>query len=209
MAGTNIHYPDDVYTHNHTYQGNGCENIWDTTDRPYFGGSIVSCATNLTKTQDDETQKIGTYYNFAALNAGSGAGGSFDNANYPDTFCPLGWQMPYGGTGGDYYNKSRSWMYLFEQYSLINDPASAEQFLSYPFSTILSGDYHWTTGALYHLDDTGKLATKTSATLERFYQTMINHNEILQNQTILRSDGSSIRCIFGISNLEKLSMASA
>ena len=137
--------------HDHTYYGNGCPNDWGTDGD---GGSNKSCSTRIIGTRDGENQKTGTLYDLQA--ATSGTNGSAPTGDLtPDTFCPLGWQLPYGGTGGDYYDKSRSWEYLFNEYSLGSGVSGANAVRSYPMSYILPGVYNWITGLLYFQDRNG------------------------------------------------------
>ena len=117
-------------TGDHTYYGNGCE-----TDS---SGSRVACSTRLSTTKDGESQSIGVYYTPKAIFAGYDLSTAQAGATIPDSFCPLGWQLPYSGTGGDYSDQSRSWKYLLvEAYGY----SSALPSFSYPTSIILSGSW--------------------------------------------------------------------
>ena len=157
MAGTPADltvYIDTDPSHDHTYFGRGC---------PGGDGSITPCIDSAAggryvATVDGETQKNGTYYHIQAVTVGTGAAMKTDNANAPDTFCPLGWQMPYSGKGGDYYDKSKSNDYLFTAYNIDFDPGStagAIKLASYPFSYVYSGNYYWGTGRLYRQSNVG------------------------------------------------------
>ena len=141
VTGTDIsNHFDSEPRNDHTYFGKGCDNNWSGNEPPY-GGSSVSCSYDTVQTYDNETQSIGTYINFQAASAGSGGVVSDENANAPDSFCPLGWQMPYGGTGGDYYDKSRSVEYLFYRYG--TEPSlEAQKMKSYPISMVNSGHFY-------------------------------------------------------------------
>ncbi len=141
-------YKDEDVTHDHTYLGNGCSNGWSS-------GSKTPCNTRIVSTADSEPQKNGTYYHFQAATSGSGGGMSTKNSNSPDTFCPLGWKLPYSGTDGDYYDKSKSWKYLFNKYGLINDSAGSTAARTYPFSYIYSGTFDYNTGYLHVQGVTG------------------------------------------------------
>ena len=133
----------------HTYYGNGCPNGWGTSGE---GGSSTPCSTRVLKDKDNEQQKNGTYYNFQAVTVGTGGAIETQNNNSPDTFCPLGWQLPYSVTGGDYHDKSKSWIYLVSSYNYSynqsSDPDGAK-LKKYPFSLVSSGHFYWRTGRLY------------------------------------------------------------
>ena len=153
-ADLSVYVASDV-NHDLTYYGNGCFGI---------PGSFTPCESRIVTTSDGEDLEIGTYYHFQAATAGSGGASlATDNTNAPDTFCPLGWQMPYGGTGGDYYDKSRSWRFLFNTYNYGNDDVNAV--LSYPISEIRSGN----------MDSAGHLNRMTQ---------VLNHWTITNEQSI-------------------------
>ena len=144
MAGTDIYrYKDTSVNHDHTYYGKGCSNGWDS-------GSRVSCSIETVTTFDSEIQDIGTYYTFQASSVGSAnTEPSEDFASVPDTFCPLGWQLPYDGTGGDYYNKSKSWKYLFGLYGIDDSTAGIHKLDSYPTSYVMNGMFNINYGEIY------------------------------------------------------------
>ena len=154
-------YKDTDLSHDHVYFGNGCSTgTGSETPCPASdaGGRYV-------ETADGETQKNGTYYNFQAATVGTGSAVTVQNTNVPDTFCPLGWHMPYGGTDGDYYDKSRSWRRLFDIYDITYDDegtrASATKVHSYPFSYVYSGDYRFDQGKLYLMGSNGRWWSST------------------------------------------------
>ena len=148
MAGTDVSlYDDSNKDHDHTYFGNGCNQAFEDG-----GGSALSCTTRDTVTYDGETQYIGAYYNFQAATSGFGGSGAYSlHPVSDDTFCPLGWQLPYAGTDGDYYDQSKSWEYLFDVYSIqmgeYPEGGTEEQrsysrkLRAYPFSYIQGGMY--------------------------------------------------------------------
>ena len=152
VEGTNIEYIDNNSTHDHTYHGNGCTNNWDGDNPDGRGGSKFSCETNLIATNDNEAQKIGTYYTIQAATGSTGYSTNEDPTGslIPDTFCPLGWQLPYAGTDGDYYDKSKSWRYLFDTYHYSeSSQVNNGKIRSYPLSYNLAGRYEWNYGRLY------------------------------------------------------------
>ena len=107
-------------------------------------------ATNDCFLQDNETQKIGTYYNWLAATAGTGTN-SFSSGNTTDSICPAGWQLPvdgskttnkswdkliYGTYGGDVEDRS---------IDAVNNVAAGGT----PTNTITSGYFQTLAG--YHL----------------------------------------------------------
>ena len=147
-------YQDGTATNDHSYYGFGCNNGWGTSGED---GSQTPCPDSnaggrYVTTADGETQKNGTYYNFQATTVGTGGTMSTKNADAPDAFCPVGWQLPYSGTGGDYYDKSKSWKYLFTAYSYSDDIQGRTGVMSYPISNIKSGMFIWNMGRLYFLN---------------------------------------------------------
>ena len=182
-------YIDTDATHDHTYYGNGC----------YEGtGSSTPCSSHLIETIDNEEQEIGTYYHFQAITSGSGGGTTADDANAPDSFCPLGWQLPYSGRGGDYYDKSKTWNHLFKSYGLhIGDGTAtdATKVKSYPFSYVYSGYYVWSTGRLY--DQSIRVlywsSTVVSSTVAYYLYTW--SSGVRPAGTNSKAGGSAVRCV--------------
>ena len=194
VAGTDVlQYLDTTINHDHSYYGNGCPNPWGDDGA---SGSDVSCSTRLLTTYNNtETQKNGTYYSFVAVTAGSG-NWSFDveNANVPDTFCPLGWQLPYGGTGGDYYDISRSWKYLLDQYNYTLTEESQERIRSYPASYVYAGNYNWKTGRLYRFSDRSyHWSSSTLSAGSAYKMSVLPYGMMRENDSKLA--GYSIRCV--------------
>ena len=193
MAGTDIHQTDSTHANDRTYYGNGAKS---SEYPPGENGSLVAGSTNLTLSFDGETQRNGVYYRYMAATSGSGVEVSALNANAPDTFCPLGWQMPYGGTGGDYYNKSRSWIYLFNTYGYTGDLDSAEKVKSYPVSYVMGGYYNWgSTGRVFSLDAYGPYWTMTVNSANNAWRYDIAPTAIhgFNGQAGTKSDGFTVR----------------
>ena len=191
MAGTDISdKADGLVAHDHTYFGNGCPGD-DSQPESY-----ESCSSKTEPTFDGETQNIGSYYNFQAATASSGVALSEANTIAPDTFCPLGWQMPYSGTGGDYYDKSRSWKVLTEEYEYGDTSSGAAGLKSYPIDYVYSGNYFWNRGRLYALNNNGyywsstiwndSSAANLSTWADKVSIAASNHKAL----------GVNIRCIF-------------
>ena len=207
-------YKDETVTNDHSYYGRGCKNGWGTGGD---GGSITPCNDSdaggrFVKTADNETQKNGTYYHFQAATTGTGSTVTTNNTNTYDTFCPLGWQLPYSGMGGDYYDKSRSWNYLLTTYSIGFDDgttADATKIKSYPFSYVYSGYYYWNTGRLYLQSKNGLYWSSTVVSSNVAYRLNTWSSVVNPADTSSKAVGSTLRCDFDISILEKLPMASA
>ena len=188
VEGTNINKGTNW---NNVYYGLGCTNGWDTNiGAPSYGGSATSCSIRNVNTVDNETQSIGTYYTYHTSTLGSIGSSTEDNANAPDTFCPLGWQMPYGGTGGNYYDKSKSWKYLVETiYQLSRTSGNVLQ--RYPFSIIRSGGY--VNGYLHFTNGLGRLNTSTISSSAGYYLAMISGE--YQISPVSRGEAYPLRCV--------------
>ena len=196
-------YKDGVVTNDHSYYGRGCKNGWGTSGE---GGSQTPCADSdaggrYVTTADGETQKNGTYFNFQAATGGAGGAMAADKTDSPDTFCPLGWQLPYSGTGGDYYDKSKSWKYLFNYYSLTDSQAGVTKLKSYPFSYVYSGSYYWHTGRLYRQSSNGFYWSSTVITNSTSAYRLAS-SAVLSADSDSRAGGVALRCVLGISNLK-------
>ena len=182
-------YKDTNTAHDHTYYGNGCAG---------GTGSTTPCDTRIVQTADDDSQKNGTYYHFQAATSGSGGAITTDNTNSSDTFCPLGWQLPYSGTGGDYYNKSRSWNKLFTEYNIAfgNGTATdATKIKSYPFSYVYSGDYNWYTGRLYNQSNDGNYWSSTAISSADAYNLNTWSSVVRPAYTLNKAFGNALRCV--------------
>ena len=198
-GGTNFQLRD------HTYFGNGCQNEWGQDGE---GGSDIPCSSRIAKDGNNENQKIGTYYHFQAATSGSGGPMTSESENLPtpDTFCPLGWQLPYSGTGGDYYDKSKSLRKLFDTYSITYNDGGITQVnkvRSYPFSFIYSGSYHWTTGRLYYLEVTGRYWTGTVINTTGAYRLNIWPTIIRPADTDSKNNGQDVRCVNNFRSLRR------
>ena len=194
MEGTSIlPYQDINAEHDHTYYGNGC------TGEAGESASSKSCTTRIVPTKDSENQSIGTYYGFQAVTSGAGATAADDNINISDTFCPLGWQLPYDGTGGDYYDKSKSWRYLVEttydiETGVINDAAVAKV-ASYPLSYIQSGMLNLGIARIYLLDDTGFYWSKTNNTSVAGYRLNLTLHVVRLSVSNIKAGLATVRCV--------------
>ena len=194
-------YKDGTVTNDHSYYGRGCKNDWGTGGD---GGSQTPCADSdaggrYVKTADNETQKNGTYFNYQAATSGTGGAIKTDNTNSSDTFCPLGWQLPYSGKGGDYYDKSRSWNYLFASYNIGFDSqesaTSATKIKSYPFSYVYNGNYFWYSGRLYNQGKTGFYWSSTIINSTNAYNLSTWSTGIRPSDAGNKVHGFAIRCV--------------
>ena len=204
VEGTDIHTEkvDNNVEHNHTYYGNGCEAGWDSK-KPYYGGSTTSCSSRIARTYESEEQSIGTYYNYTASTTIIDSTGS-DNYNFSDTFCPLGWQLPYSGTGGDYYDQSRSWNYLFATYNIASGQPGSTSIRSYPISVIRSGLYFWQQAALYLQTMSGFYWSITNTGWNNAYRLDTYQEGFNITESGNKTYGQPVRCTLGISNLKNL-----
>ena len=192
MEGTDVYqYKDLDWGHDHSYYGNGCPNEW--TDSSGESGSAHSCSTRVIKLYNYEELLNGTYFNYKGLTAGDQNGR--DNANSPDSFCPLGWQVPYGGTGGDYYDKSKSLKYLLNTYGYGADQTGQEGIIKYPLSNTYAGYYHWNSGRLYYQEILSNLSTLTTNAGDKYYLSEIYSPDHFTQLSFKKALGSTIRCV--------------
>ena len=193
-------YKDGTVTNDHTYYGRGCKNDWGTNGE---AGSQTPCADSdaggrYVTTADGETQKNGTYFNFQAATVGAGGAMATDKTDSSYTFCPLGWQLPYSGTGGDYDDKSKSWNHLFKSYDLhIGDGTTtdATKIKSYPFSYVYSGHYHWTTGRLYYQGRNGYYWSSTVVSSTNAYVLVTWPSVVRPAYPDTKTFGNTLRCV--------------
>ena len=188
---------DDEYAHDHTYYGNGCPNDWNDPN----GGSTVACSTNLVTTFG-EVQAIGVYYDYHAATTGSGGPDSLknNNENSPDTFCPLGWQMPYSGTDGDYYDKSKSFRYLKSMYLSPGDtePDIGKKGLKYPMSFARTGIYVTSKGGLALMGVASYQTSITNYTRFAGYKGTVYDDAFSAFAFQDKRDSESIRCFLSL-----------
>ena len=195
-----VQFVDESHNNDHTYYGMGCPNYYGKDGST---GSDVPCSTRVIQDGDGDDQKIGTYYSGQAGMTGSIVKNTGLNHNAPDTFCPLGWQLPYGGTGGDYYDKSRSWKYLFTLYGENGALPTGSTTTKYPHSLIGSGEYYWAIGRLYNMFgySGGHYLTLTSGN-EGQSMSRLSIWNTLSIEYINERFGEAIRCDCRISNLK-------
>ena len=184
-------YIDTDSEHDHTYYGNGCSRSEYPEGQ---SGSITPCSTRILQDGNGESQKNGTYYHFQAATSGSGASTTTDNTNTPDTFCPLGWQMPYGGTGGVYYDKSRSLRYLFNIYGIEVGGMNAQILGLYPFSYVLSGRNDWTSSRLYIQGNNTEMWSMTVSGVNSAYR-LDRWPDGFDFNSPAKTNGHTLRCV--------------
>ena len=207
MEGTDI--SEILYSANdNTYYGNGCPGNHSPSGG---GGYTTACSSRITETDDGETQYIGVYYTFQAATSGSGfiADNKSDNLLIPDSFCPLGWQLPYGGTGGDYYDKSRSWKYLFAEFNfnLTTTNTLFELFREYPFSAIRGGRYYGDYGELIDYGRSGFYHSSTQQSdvgVHRILSYDGTRVGTIAQRSGPKREGQSVRCVLFLASGKSL-----
>ena len=192
VAGTNTYQLDDETKNSHSYYGNGCSSSQYPAGED---GSTKACTTRIIIDGNNQDQKNGTYYNFQAATSGTGGAITTDNTNTTDTFCPLGWQLPYSGTDGDYYDKSKSWNLLFDTYIIKNDTSGSASLKSYPLSYIYAGYYAWNTGRLYNQTNGGNYWSATSFNSTISYDLASWSTAVYPSRTALKVTGYALRCV--------------
>ena len=188
MEGTDVSgHNDSNVLNDHTYFGNGSTAGWTPPNQ-------ISGTTNTTRTSDNEELLIGSYHNYQA--ATSGSGGSITTiSEAPDTFCPLGWQLPYGGTDGDYYDRSKSWNNLFRLYNISDDTSGAVKFSSYPFSYIRSGMYYFWSSILIEQDYLGRFWSIMNQNGDQASRIQLGETVFHQTGYDSKQAGVTLRCI--------------
>ena len=142
------------------------------------------------------------YYDYLAATTGSGGIDSLknNNENSPDTFCPLGWQLPYSGTGGDYYDKSKSFRYLKSMYLSPDDtePDIGKKGLKYPMSFARTGIYVTSKGGLALMGVASYQATITNYTRYAAYKGTVYDDAFSAFGYQDKRDSESIRCFLSL-----------
>ena len=182
-------YKTTDITRDVTYYGNGCPDNSDTNNHP--------CSSCLANTYlNVELQKNGTYYSGQAATVGTGSSITDIEADVPDTFCPLGWHLPYSGTDGDYYDKSKSWLYLFLRYNYLNDQSGSIGISTYPLDYVRSGILNLEKGYLAYLNSVGQY---WSSVIHGGYHGVYRLNYWIGNyyeaQMVYMATGEAIRCV--------------
>ena len=201
VEGTDVtQYAASDSNQNRTYYGKGCPNVWDNSKASEgYGGSPVSCSVSTVKTSDNEYQMVGTLYTYRAANSGSGNDQLADNNNSPDTFCPLGWQLPYSGTGGVYYDQSKSWNYMFSFYDINVSESGSANARSYPVSFIYSG--YFLNGGLSGVGSGNVSWTITKYNLNRAYRFILTRTRAVPNDVEGIVSLQTVRCFYDFSIL--------
>ncbi len=186
MAGTTLstlaNYLDTDKTHEHTYFGNG--------NGPNANLTTVG-TTYETTTYDGETQKIGTYYNFQAATIGTGASLTEQYDEAPDSFCPIGWQLPIGNT----QNVDKAFQKLLNSYNISSNSAGSNAGRSYPLSYLLSGNYYWDYGRLGDLGSRGRWWSSTIEGEGSAYNLNIHEDGIYAGDNRNMNYGFPLRCV--------------
>ena len=193
MEGDSLASGGSTTNRDRTFYGNGCPNFWKD-EPPLYGGSDTACSTRIVQTTDNESQKNGTSYSYMAASSGSGGTGlTSDNTIVSDTFCPLGWQLPYGGTGGDYYDKSRSWKYIYS-----STMYSESTLGRYPISLAPAGYFNFESGTAYIQEWYGDYSSSTSKAAALNYRIRVSRQtgqSLPADSTVGKSIGLAIRCV--------------
>ncbi|MBR2601029.1 hypothetical protein IKE07_02760 [Candidatus Saccharibacteria bacterium] len=197
MEGNDIHFPDSRIDVNKTAYINGCGHSYvDDWPDDSHNGCGKAGSTRLITSRDNDTQKNGTLFDYYAATSGSGGDAlSTINTNAPDTFCPLGWQMPYSGSGGDYYDKSKSWSFLFNAYHIENNSAGGIKLNTYPLHVALSGLYMFNLGYAFAQGGSGIYWTDTVYALSASYRMDFTMGNARPNSTHDKRLGYTIRCV--------------
>ena len=141
------------------------------------------------------SSKIGIYYNYCAVSAGSYCYNTTANMDIPDTdydlegdICPIGWHLPTGTNmgGGDFGIMGGA-----HGYNYVGDPYDFKGHFSVPFA----GYYYSTTQ--YEFGQGGYFWTSTGYNSNFYRYNLHSSDESSAVDTVERSRGLSVRCVLG------------
>ena len=156
-----------------------------TTGFDTYSTARINIAYNNTIPSDTMSQagqwKIGTYYNYCAVSAGTYCPASSTAGSTPakQDICPKGWRMPSGGSGGEYYN-------LYSVYSNYTNFRSA---VHLP----LSG--HYDNYVNIDQGSVGRWWTNTFYNSNNMYHPAVTKSSVSLDVASLRYYGFTLRCI--------------
>ena len=141
----------------------------------------VAYKNNTTTSYGSGSGKIGVYYNYCAVSAGTVCAYEyFDKASYD--ICPKGWRMPTGGSSGEYQA-------LYTAYS--SNPTNFKDALSTP----LSGDFY--NSSQRSLGSNGYFwsSTNNGSTDFAMYGLYVDSSDVNPRYSHGRDGGYSVRCV--------------
>ena len=141
-----------------------------------YSSNITSSSFN-----DNNTAKIGVYYNYYAATAGGiRSSSNSSNASADRDICPKGWRMPTGGSSGEYQA-------LYTAYS--SDNVNFQTALRTPLSGYFSNSnaYNWTHYGYFWS------ATRYNST--SMYRLYVSVSDVYPQSNYDRNYGYSVRCV--------------
>ena len=136
--------------------------------------------------------KVGIYYNFCAVTAGTYCYASNAGVDVPGTFidapediCPANWRIPTGGPNGEYQE-------LFSKYNTTQDATDSTS-MQYNLSTSLSGSYYneWAN----YQNSYGYWWSSTYDVASNMRKLLISPTSVVANSYFDRAMGTTVRCL--------------
>ena len=167
---------------NYTLPASSTGNFY-TTNGYTTAGVYTGDKNTITTSYGNGSGKIGVYYNYCAVSAGtycyaSGSG----TGNVEHDICPKGWRMPTGGSSGEYQA-------LYAAYS--SDATNFRNALSTP----LSGYFNY--GATDAQSFRGYFLSSTYYDSGSMYYLYVDPSEVSFTGHGTRLTGSPLRCLLG------------
>ena len=142
-----------------------------------YSSNITSSSFN-----DNDTAKIGVYYNYCAATAGGICSSSnSSNASADRDICPKGWRMPTGGGSGEYQALYTAYSSNYQNFQTALRTPLSGVFTNSSASNQRYYGYFWS-------------ATRSSST-NMFYLRVDDSSVSPQDRDDIRNCGNSVRCV--------------
>ena len=172
------------------YPASGVSSAWTSSSQnsytlPYINTNYKD--TVASTTYGEGSGKIGVFYNFCAVSAGSYCYGQYDSTGNADyDVCPSGWRLPTGDATKAAANEFKD---LYLAYG--SDPTAFKTALSTPFTGYFAGG----TINNHNNKDSGEFWTSTWIAQYYIRILYVSASEITPDYNFTRYDGRAVRCV--------------
>lgn len=137
------------------------------------------------------TSDYGCYYNWYTATAGSGTG-SVSSGNVSYSICPKGWNLPTGGSNGQFQT-------LYNQYNsaslmLVDSPTSTKDNTAGKIPGFLLGGYYNASGAS-NVGSSGYYWSRTASSARYGYNLFLNTSGVNPTDNNYKYYGRAVRCV--------------